>query len=179
MTKVINLYGGPGTGKSTIAAGVFYSLKMRHTSCELVREFAKDLVWEGRTEMLNRQLYIFAKQHKRLQDLDGKVDVVITDAPLLMAIVYGAAQPDSYHDLVHAYTSHFDNIHIDLNRVKPYSTAGRTQTEAEALALDADIGQVLWDYGENWETMDADYDAVRRIVSIYDESVTAQPVLPL
>ena len=28
MTKVINLYGAPGSGKSTIAAGLFYHIKM-------------------------------------------------------------------------------------------------------------------------------------------------------
>ena len=28
MTKIINLYGAPGSGKSTISSGLFYHMKM-------------------------------------------------------------------------------------------------------------------------------------------------------
>jgi adenylylsulfate kinase-like enzyme len=41
---VINLFGGPGTGKSTLAAALFTDLKMKGINAELVTEFAKDLV---------------------------------------------------------------------------------------------------------------------------------------
>ena len=67
---VINLYGGPGTGKSTTAAHVFALLKQRDVNAELVREYAKDIVWEGRTHLLSGvfpyQLVIFSKQNKRI-----------------------------------------------------------------------------------------------------------------
>jgi len=36
MTLVVNLYGGPGTGKSTTAAATFAELKMAGINCELV-----------------------------------------------------------------------------------------------------------------------------------------------
>ncbi len=45
-TLVVNLLGGPGSGKSTTAADVFARLKWQDINCELVTEFAKDLVWE-------------------------------------------------------------------------------------------------------------------------------------
>lgn len=41
--KVINLYGGPGTGKSTTAAMLFAKMKLAGFNCEYVPEFAKDL----------------------------------------------------------------------------------------------------------------------------------------
>ena len=50
-TLYINLFGGPGVGKSTLAAGLFWFFKtnrltLKHSYViELVREFAKDLVW--------------------------------------------------------------------------------------------------------------------------------------
>jgi len=41
--KIINLYGGPGSGKSTIAAGIFYKAKLDDRyRVELFREMAKD-----------------------------------------------------------------------------------------------------------------------------------------
>ena len=41
MTKVISFFGSPGTGKSTTSAGLFYEMKNRDISCELVNEYAK------------------------------------------------------------------------------------------------------------------------------------------
>jgi len=34
MSKIINLFGGPGIGKSSIAAGLTYKLKRKHISCD-------------------------------------------------------------------------------------------------------------------------------------------------
>lgn len=45
-TLIVNLVAGPGTGKSTTMAGVFYKLKSLGIDCEMVTEFAKELVWE-------------------------------------------------------------------------------------------------------------------------------------
>ena len=45
-TKVINLFGNPGSGKSTVAAYLFSELKSRGLEVELVTETAKDLVWD-------------------------------------------------------------------------------------------------------------------------------------
>lgn len=39
---LINLFGAPGTGKSTGAAYIFSQLKMKGINAELVTEFAKD-----------------------------------------------------------------------------------------------------------------------------------------
>jgi adenylate kinase family enzyme len=41
MSKVINLFGGPGCGKSTLAARIFSILKLKDISCELINEYAK------------------------------------------------------------------------------------------------------------------------------------------
>ena len=43
----ICLYASPSSGKSTMAANVFSKLKMFGVNCELVTEFAKDLVWDN------------------------------------------------------------------------------------------------------------------------------------
>ena len=43
---VVNLIGGPGCGKSTTTAGLFYELKKKGYNCEMSLEFAKDKVYE-------------------------------------------------------------------------------------------------------------------------------------
>ena len=57
-TIIINLFAGPGAGKSTGAAFIFSKLKMLGIDAELVTEFAKDKVWEQNKEAFKCQFYI-------------------------------------------------------------------------------------------------------------------------
>ena len=47
-TTIINLYGGPGAGKSTSASDLFVILKERGVNAELAREYVKRWAWERR-----------------------------------------------------------------------------------------------------------------------------------
>ncbi len=142
--KVINLYGGPGTGKSTTAAGLFYQMKSRGYKVELVSEYAKDLTYDKRHNILKNQEYVFAKQLAKLRRLKGHVDYVITDSPLLMQLNYISDDYDlpilkqlivDAHDL-------FDNVEIFLERNLEhhgYQEYGRNQTVQEAMYIDSNI----------------------------------------
>ena len=77
-TLIVNLYGGPGSGKSTGAAYIFSKLKMAGVDAEYVTEYAKDKVWEGNKEVFNCQFYITGKQVFRIHRCFGKVDVIVT-----------------------------------------------------------------------------------------------------
>lgn len=138
---VINLFGGPGAGKSTTAAGLFYEMKLMDIKCELVTEYAKELVYEERH--LEDGILIFAQQQRRMKRLVGKVDYIITDSPLIMSEVYQLALPESFHRLVRYTFNTFNNINVKINRVKPYQSYGRTQTEERARALDLEINHIL------------------------------------
>ena len=87
-TLVINLFGGPGVGKSTMCASIFSKLKILGFECEMATEYVKDIVWEESFKKLENQIYIFGKQHARVHRLLNKVDIVITDSPLLKSRVY-------------------------------------------------------------------------------------------
>ena len=87
-TLVINLIGGPGCGKSTTAAGIFYELKKNGVDCEMSTEFAKDKTWEENQKVLNCQFYISGKQAFRLARVSGKVDVAVTDSPIILGAMY-------------------------------------------------------------------------------------------
>ena len=49
---VVNLFAGPGAGKSTGATYIFSKLKMLGIDAEYVSEFAKDKVWEENERVL-------------------------------------------------------------------------------------------------------------------------------
>lgn len=149
VTKIINLFGGPGVGKSTTATGLFSWMKQNKYSVEYVSEFAKELSWEGATSQLENQAHVFAEQFRRQWRLVDQVEYVITDSPLLLSSVYfeyyfnrskQALFSDSYKELAIKYFdstySEFNNIEIIINRNKDYVTQGRNQTLEEAIVID-------------------------------------------
>jgi len=147
MALVVNLFAGPGAGKSTTAAGVFHELKKLGVSCELVTEFAKDKVWEGNKKVFCCQPYILGKQFWRLFRCDGEVDVVITDSPLLLTVVYN----DRYSDLQHLNPfvfelfNKFNNLNYVIQRTKTYDTRGRNEDVLSAQAIDGEVAKLLFD----------------------------------
>lgn len=131
---VINLFGAPGSGKSTGAAFIFSQLKMRGINCELITEYAKDKTWEKNREALSCQEYIFGKQSFRMKRCRDKVDVIITDSPLPLGIFYNTnpVLGEHYENLVLDVFNTYENMNYALVRDKPYNPIGRNQTEAES-----------------------------------------------
>lgn len=152
-TTIINLYGGPGTGKSTSAAYLYYLLKVAGKNAELVREYVKDWAWEGRHISVNDQIYFLGKQVRRESMLYGKVDWVVTDSPVWMNSYYASHYctpiiATGVDSLVKAFYQQVEDeghrhIHIFLHRTKPYLAEGRYQTEAEAKEIDFGVKAML------------------------------------
>lgn len=142
---LINLFGGPGAGKSTGAAYIFSQLKMAGVNAELVTEFAKDKVWEGNKEVFKNQAYIFGKQYFKISRCADKVDVIITDSPLLLSIVYNdnPVLGDSFNETVKNVFSSFNSMNYILSREKEYNPVGRNQTESEAKEVDIQVRAML------------------------------------
>lgn len=164
MTLLINLFGGPGTGKSTTAAGVFHQLKLQGVNCEMALEYAKDKVWEESKQVLDNQLYVFGKQFHRVWRLLGKVDIIITDSPLLNSILYYEDKNPFFPEMVLFEHNRLNNLDIFLERVKDYNPAGRLQTEEKARALDGKIKGILDIESPNYRSFPADKNAVEKIV---------------
>jgi hypothetical protein len=139
--KVVNLFAGPGVGKSTTGAVLYGMLSMAGFRAEYVPEFAKFLTWQKHEAALADQLYLFAKQDHRLEVLrNAPLDFVIMDGPLPNAVLYlrGDYFP-SFSRLVMEVFASYDNVNffLDRNPQLTYQTAGRSETaqEAEALCL--------------------------------------------
>lgn len=148
MTIYINILGGPGTGKSTLAAELFARFKKQGKSVELVTEFVKDLVWENRQSTLEIQPYVSMKQFRNLVRLRGKVDYVITDSPIIKDSVYARRYtpdlPETYHKLLFELNQSLgDSINILISREFAYATEGRYQNEEQAREIDAELRFML------------------------------------
>jgi nicotinamide riboside kinase len=164
ITKVINLFGAPGSGKSTTAAGLFHLMKLAGYSVELVAEYAKQMVWDERKNIFHDQLYITAKQNRCLERLRGKVEWVITDSPLLLAAVYeNKGYYPSFKPLLTELWNSYNNVNFLLQRAKPYVATGRNQTEAESDVIQTEIKDWLVFLRIDYTTLKGDEKAPRII----------------
>lgn len=145
--KVINLWGSPGAGKSTVAAGLFYKMKCAGYSVELVNEYAKDVTWEEHHTLFKDQLFILAQQNRKLERLRNKVDYCITDSPLLLTLAY---QPEVYYDQFNELTfnvwNSYDNANFLIVRSHAFEQAGRHHTEEESYVIDRKISHLIGKY---------------------------------
>ena len=141
---VINLLGGPGVGKSTTAAGLFYEMKKKHFKVELIHEWIKgEGVWEDRPALFGDQDYIFAHQHRLQRRLIGHdIEYVITDSPILLSLFYMPPDfPESFVPFVREVFDSYDNLNIfiDRNPEMLYTQEGRNENMDQAIQIDANI----------------------------------------
>jgi hypothetical protein len=106
-------------------------------------EFAKDKVWEESYKILDDQFYIFGKQYHKLFRLNGKVDVIITDSPLVISMLYNKTPSKYFNDFVLEQFNTFYNLTFFLNRPENYQEEGRIQTKEESEALDNILKDIL------------------------------------
>jgi nicotinamide riboside kinase len=179
MKRIICLWGGPGTGKSTTAAGVFSGLKKLNYNVELNREYIKDWVWEKRELIDGDQVYITAKQARkeRIYMKQG-LDFIITDSPLALTTFYGNIY-DKYEkehgackQIVKQHWSFcrdhgYKVDHFFLTRAMEYQAAGRFQTEEQAKALDIQLKTFLKEYPINYVEVACDENVEDNILEFY------------
>lgn len=162
-TVVVNLFGGPGSGKSTLMAGLFSELKFRNINCEMAPEFSKEKVWENSLDILSNQIYIFGKQHHTVFRLLNKVDVVITDSPIILSLYYGKNCSKSFADLVLEEHNKLDSVNIFVKRLKEYNPSGRLQTKEQAEKIDKEILNILDSNTITYNTLPGNKSSVDKI----------------
>ena len=150
---IINLFAGPGSGKSTTCAGVFSKLKLAGVNCEMALEYAKDKVWENSLDVLDDQIYVFGKQLHRIKCLKDKVDVIITDSPILLSIIYNKEESNYFDDLIVEQFRKFNNLNYYVVRDESFDITGRVHNHEESMEKDNQIKAMLNKYGISYTTV--------------------------
>ena len=165
---VINLFGAPGAGKSTGAAVVFAALKQAGVNAELATEFAKDKTWEHNATALGCQEYVFGKQSYRMARCRNDVDVIVTDSPLPLSLLYmqdpALLADGAFQKVVMNVFNTYNNMSYYIQRVKPYNPKGRNQTEAESDALNFPLIKLLDENNIEVKYVSGDRDGYQEIV---------------
>ncbi len=156
--KVINIFAGPGCGKSTFSAELFSTLKKQHLKVEYVSEYAKDLIYEKRFDRLDDYLYVFAQQHHRLHRLKNDIDYVVCDGSFLLGNLHfkdnGIYNEKLFKALVLDTFNKYDNYNYFLKRGDiPYQSYGRKESFNEAKKMDTKLKQLLKNYSIKYKAL--------------------------
>lgn len=175
-TRIINLFGGPGSGKSTVTSGLFYEFKKRNISCDNPYEFPKQVAWEENSSQINDQLYIFANQHRGIVRSYGKVDFIILDSPILLSLAYkngydvgypASIYGDIFDQVVVDIFNQYNNINFLLNRQGgEFQTDGRFQDETQSSFFHNKIKNILSENKVNYIDISVDDNTVEKILNL-------------
>lgn len=155
MTILVSLYAGPGAGKTTVAAGVFAALKLRSINAEFVPEYAKELTWNNEWDKLSNQFLVTGVQHQRIRNLIGKVDVIVTDSPPELGVLFTDCTWTQTAILAQSalLTEPLTNFRYFVSRDENFLSAGRKEDLEQSEKLDADIKRVLLEEDLQYKTI--------------------------
>lgn len=123
------------------------------------------MTWENRHNILTDQIYMFAKQRRRITRLADSVGFVATDSPLLLFLACASEEyPPSWKQLVLDLWNGYENLNFRLERVKPYAKVGRTQNEDDARRIDERVRKVLDANAVRYTSLPGDAEAPRKIL---------------
>lgn len=143
---MINFYAGPSSGKTTAALELTAALKKAGYNVEYVSEYAKELVLENRVAELNDQKHITDEQYKRFDRIRNSADIIVTDSPILLGLVYGDGKiDDKYAKQIRSYYDSFDNFNMLMTRPKDaaFQSEGRVHDEKQSIELDGKMKSML------------------------------------
>lgn len=171
---VVNMFAGPSVGKSTTAAAVFHELKKASVKVELVHEFAKQMVWNCRSDIFTEQDYLFAHQHRLIRQLvQHDIDVAIVDSSLLLSLVYRPDwYPNSFDQFVLDVFRTYNNVNIFIERNPEfdYVQAGRNESYEQAIQVDQTIRNMLICNNIPFHSIQSGQDCVSDIIRhLYDK----------
>jgi len=158
MKKIrrINLFGGPGSGKSVLACYIRAELAFKGYNIELISEAIKEWTFIPRIPKGCDGFYLLANQIQQ-EDirLRAGVDIIVSDSPVFLQYFYAQHHnvPLQNAALVAAlgYEELYASICIMLQRKdRFYNSLGRYETLEQAKAIDENMKEMLEYHGINY-----------------------------
>jgi hypothetical protein len=146
---IVNVFGGPGGGKTTLGAMLFTELKMRGADVEMDMELARQMILMEHLSALDCQPYLFGVALYKLVQTAKNTDVVIMDSPLLLNPIYDQQESPALRALAVEWHERFRNLNVFVQRSRnsAHSMAGRVHDYHESLLLDERIRLFLEELG--------------------------------
>jgi dephospho-CoA kinase len=164
---IVNIYGGPGSGKSIICANVFSELKWKHITAEMALEYVKEEVWEENYSAIYNQLFILGNQHQRIHRLIDKVDVILIDSPLLLSIHYDKTKNDNFKNYVLDIYNQYNNLNIFIERNdSEFEIKGRYHDLNQSKQIDLELKELLEENNFKYHSFKMEKESVNKILNL-------------
>jgi nicotinamide riboside kinase len=167
-TKVINIYGAPCSGKSTLAMRLAADMKVKGFKVEYVEEYAKGQTYENNFCNLSDQILIFGEQQHLQYRVRDKVDWIVTDSPFPMGITYLKNPYKELENLIWKEYDNYENYNFYLPPIFEYQSHGRRQNQEEAYAKGIEIQKLLDDNNINY-TIITEHKLKKRVRAILNK----------
>ena len=150
-TLLIHLYGAPCSGKSVKMMQLAVVGKLRRHFCEICAEVAKEYVVQKIPITREIQWNLTREQQRRLLCFVGNVEILITDAPVLIGGFYAHYRNLANLEEIDREFARMDAevrakahrvVNVYMWRDHPYDESGRLECEAE----DTEIANRMWEY---------------------------------
>jgi nicotinamide riboside kinase len=166
QTLVINLIGGPCSGKSTVAAELFARLKKMGIHTELVSEYIKERIYEENATMIKHQISIFGMEHYAISNKINKVDVIVHDGSFINNIIYKNEDNSEFDALIVAEYKKFNNLDFFIKRGNiKFEDYGRIHNAKQSQKIDQIIKNTYAKYNLIYTEVES-RDAVDKIIPI-------------
>lgn len=116
---------------------------------------------------------MFGKQHYKLARVVGKVDVIITDSPIILSAIYNESEVlgEEFNTVVLNVSNSYNNLNVLLKRDHPYEDNGRNETEYQAQKIRKKLINKLNEYNVQYSWCTSSKDMYDTIVEIIEKKV--------
>ena len=106
------------------------------------------MVWENKDSKLldgstESQMALLEEQNHRLERLQEKVSVIVTDSPLLLNLMYVKEPAPELEKKVFEAYGKYNNFNLFIKRGEGFEQAGRIHTLKESIEIDDRIKELL------------------------------------
>lgn len=142
-------------------------------NAEMVQEYAKHLIYLGDVERLNNQWVVSYEQYKRLKCLQGKVNYICCDSPLLVGLFYNRYHVGNVSNVEKTEQMILAKMHelhpcvyifLERNEEFPFESSGRVHGEEESKIIDTKMRALLGELGIEYLSIKSDKSSVNTIV---------------
>ncbi|RAZ46156.1 AAA family ATPase [Campylobacter hyointestinalis] len=136
---VINIYGSPGAGKSTLAKNLKKCMREKRIDVGLISEFATELIENNQKEKLKDQPYVTKGQMLNIAKVLKEYDIAISDSPIELGKFYCDPRDEQRtNELIKKCKNMYKSIFflkLDEQAKQDYTMESRVHTYAQSQKL--------------------------------------------